>query len=52
MERTIWKWKVYQSLPHYGLMTTYGALLNTDSGNGSLLDVTKPLPEPMLTYQR
>ena len=26
-------------------------LVNTDSGNGLVLDGTKPLPEPMLTYQ-
>ena len=27
-------------------------LVNTGSGNGSVPDGTKPLPEPMLTYQQ
>ena len=27
-------------------------LVNTGSGNGLLLDDTKPLPEPMLAYQK
>ena len=26
-------------------------LVNTDSGNGLMHDGTKPLPEPMLTFQ-
>ena len=26
--------------------------VNTDSGNGLLPDSTKPLPEPILTYQQ
>ena len=32
-------------------MATY-ILVNIDSGNGLLPDGTKPLPEPMLTYQQ
>ena len=30
----------------YGLIS----MVNIDPGNGLLLDSTKPLPEPMLTY--
>ena len=34
-------------------MMPYGIieLVNTSSGNGLLPDGTKPLPEPMLTYE-
>ena len=42
------------SLTHCGLVTPYGDMeiwVNIGSGNGLLPDGTKPLPEPMLTYQ-
>ena len=41
-------------LTHWGPVTPYGANIwvNIGSGNGLLLDGTKPLPEPMLTYHQ
>ena len=40
-------------LTHCGLVTPYDDKdwVNNGSGNGLLPDGTKPLPEPMLTYQ-
>ena len=42
-------------LTHCGVAVSYYIvymiLVNTDSGNGLMHDGTKPLPEPMLTFQ-
>ena len=42
-------WQFTLHLTHYDLLTSY---VNIGSGNGLLSDVTKPLPEPMLTYHQ
>ena len=43
-----------RSSTHCSLVTPYGDIIwiNTGSSNGLVPDGTKPLPEPMLTYQQ
>ena len=50
---SLWVSKWWSLLTHYGLVTPYcciGLGHSIGSGNGSLSDGTKPLPEPTLTY--
>ena len=46
-------WSIFCELTHYGLVMPYDLdLVNISSGNGFLPDSTKPLPQPMLTYNQ
>ena len=50
ISRTLYKWDVWLIVAWWRHMATE-IWVNIGSGNGLSPDGTKPLPEPMLTYQ-